>query len=45
MKIEINNLSKTLDNNIILDNINMILESGNIYGYIGRNGSGKTMLL
>ena len=45
MKIEINNLSKTLDNNIILDNINMILESGNIYGFIGRNGSGKTMLL
>ena len=45
MKIEINNLSKTLDNNIILDNINMSLESGNIYGFIGRNGSGKTMLL
>ena len=45
MKLEINNLSKTLDNNIILDNINMSLESGNIYGFIGRNGSGKTMLL
>ena len=45
MKIEINNLSKKLDNNIILDNINMSLESGNIYGFIGRNGSGKTMLL
>lgn len=45
MKIEINNLSKSLDNNIILDNINMSLESGNIYGFIGRNGSGKTMLL
>ena len=44
MKIEINNLSKTLDNNIILDNINMSLESGNIYGFIGRNGSGKTTL-
>ena len=45
MKLEINNLSKTLDNNIILDNINMSLESCNIYGFIGRNGSGKTMLL
>ena len=45
MKIEICELSKVIDNNIILNNVTMSLESGNIYGFIGRNGSGKTMLL
>ena len=45
MKIEICELSKVIDKNIILNDVNMNLESGNIYGFIGRNGSGKTMLL
>ena len=45
MKIEICKLSKIIDKNIILNDVNMNLESGNIYGFIGRNGSGKTMLL
>lgn len=45
MKIEICELSKVIDKNIILNNVNMNLVSGNIYGFIGRNGSGKTMLL
>lgn len=45
MKIEICELSKVIDNNIILNNVTMSLESGNIYGFIGKNGSGKTMLL
>ena len=45
MQIEIQNVSKIIDKNIILKNINMKLESGKIYGFIGRNGSGKTMLL
>lgn len=31
--------------NIILDNINYTFEKGKIYVIIGRNGSGKTMLL
>lgn len=38
------NVSKTLKRNIILSNINLKLQSGNIYGFVGRNGSGKTML-
>lgn len=42
--IEVNNLKKTIKGNIILDNINLKLEDGNIYGFVGRNGSGKTML-
>jgi len=43
--IEINNLSKIIDKNIILDDINMKLDYGKIYGLVGRNGCGKTMLM
>lgn len=43
--IEIKNLSKIIDKNTILDNISMTLEDGKIYGLVGRNGSGKTMLM
>ncbi len=38
------NVSKTLKRNVILSNVNLKLQSGNIYGFVGRNGSGKTML-
>ncbi|PET37897.1 multidrug ABC transporter ATP-binding protein [Bacillus cereus] len=42
--IKIENLSKEIKGQIILDNINLSLEKGKIYGFRGRNGSGKTML-
>lgn len=42
--IEIINLKKEIKNNIVLNDINLNLEKGNIYGFLGRNGSGKTML-
>ncbi len=42
--IEIKNVSKTIKNNVILDKINIKLEKGKIYGFRGKNGSGKTML-
>lgn len=45
MKIEINNLSKSFKNNVVLSNVNMIFESGKIYGLYGRNGSGKSVFL
>lgn len=45
MKIEVKNVSKQFDNNQILENINMTFESGKIYGLVGRNGSGKSILL
>lgn len=45
MKIKINNLSKKFKNNYILKNVNLIFESGNIYGLYGRNGSGKSVFL
>lgn len=44
-EIIIENLSKTIKNNKILDNVNLTFENGHVYGLVGRNGSGKTMLL
>lgn len=44
MKIIAKNISRYIGNKKILDNVSLELESGNIYGFVGRNGSGKTML-
>lgn len=43
--IEIKNLCKSFGDVQVLKNISMTLESGKIYGLVGRNGSGKTMLM
>lgn len=45
MKIEIKNLSKDFKKVNILNSINLTLESGTIYGLIGRNGTGKSVFL
>jgi len=45
MKIKIVNLSKTIKKAPILVDINMELDGGHIYGFKGKNGSGKTMLM
>lgn len=45
MKIEVNNVTKKFKNIEVLKDINVTFESGKIYGLIGRNGSGKTVLL
>lgn len=45
MIIQLENISKVIKKNVILQNINMTLESGHIYGFVGSNGSGKTMLM
>lgn len=42
--IEIKNVSRAIKNNLVLDNINLNIERGKIYGFRGKNGSGKTML-
>lgn len=44
MEIMLNNVSKDIKGNRILDNVNLTLTSGRIYGFVGENGSGKTML-
>lgn len=43
--IEINNVSKSFKNIKVLDDISLNFEAGRIYGIIGRNGAGKTMLM
>jgi len=43
--IEINGVSLTLRKTQILKDINKSFEKGKIHGLIGRNGSGKTMLM
>ncbi len=45
MYLEISNLSKTIQKNEILKQINLSMEKGKIYGLWGKNGSGKTMLM
>ena len=42
--IEVRNLTKIIKRRVILDNVNLEIEEGKIYGFYGRNGSGKTML-
>ncbi|MGN0374230.1 MAG: ATP-binding cassette domain-containing protein [Butyrivibrio sp.] len=43
--IKIENYSKNIGKNRVLSDINLILESGIVYGLKGKNGSGKTMLM
>lgn len=45
MYIELKDIEKTIGANTVLSDINVRLESGNIYGLKGKNGSGKTMLM
>ena len=39
------NLTKAYGKKTVLENLNLTLESGKIYGLIGRNGAGKTTML
>lgn len=43
--IEIKNLTKKFKDVTVLDDINIDFEAGKVHGLIGRNGSGKTMLM
>lgn len=45
MFIELTNVSKTIKGTVVLDDINLRMESGKVYGLKGKNGSGKTMLM
>ena len=43
--INVNNVSKRFGENEVLSDISVRLDSGKIYGLVGRNGCGKTMLM
>ena len=45
MNILVKNATKQIHKAMILDNVNLELKGGNIYGFQGPNGSGKTMLM
>lgn len=44
-KVEVKGVSLTLQKTEILKDIHVTFESGQIHGIVGRNGSGKTMLM
>lgn len=43
--INVHKISKKYDNTIALDNINLTIPKGSIFGLLGPNGSGKTTLI
>lgn len=45
MELRVNNVNKIIRGKVILSDVSLCLEGGKVYGFIGRNGSGKTMLL
>lgn len=44
MELIANKIGKTIKKKQILKDVDLKLQSGKIYGFVGRNGSGKTML-
>ena len=43
--IRLENVSKKIKNQQVLQNISIEMENGKCYGIVGNNGCGKTMLL
>lgn len=43
--VKVDNISLVIKNTVILSDVSLELEEGKIYGLVGRNGSGKTMLM
>ena len=43
--IETNKLCKKYGNHLVIDNVDMHIPEGSIYGFVGENGSGKTTIM
>jgi ABC-2 type transport system ATP-binding protein len=43
--VRVENYTKIIKKNVILDNVSVKFESGKVFGLKGKNGSGKTMLM
>ncbi|MGL6186999.1 MAG: ATP-binding cassette domain-containing protein [Clostridium chrysemydis] len=43
--IQVKNLNKSFRNNTVLEDLNMNVKKGDIYGLVGKNGAGKTTLI
>ena len=43
--LEIENLKKSYNKVLVLDDVNLDIEKGAIYGLIGKNGAGKSTLM
>ncbi len=45
MILELRNVTKTIKGVTVIDNISLTMQGGKVYGFQGKNGSGKTMLM
>lgn len=45
MIIDIKGMTKSYNENLVLDQINLTVKNGTIFGILGRNGAGKTSLI
>ena len=43
--IEVQNVTLQIKGKMILSDVDLTMEAGRIYGLVGNNGSGKTMLM
>jgi ABC-type multidrug transport system ATPase subunit len=45
LAIEVSNLSKQFDDKLVLNNVNINVPQGAVYGFLGNNGAGKSTLI
>jgi len=45
LAIEVSKISKQFDQKLVLDNVNINVPQGSVYGFLGNNGAGKSTLI